>query len=51
MSKEGEGMILDTDERLKNHIKEHLDEDNYELVIEMVWGLLKRQGFKCLNLK
>lgn len=50
-SKEGEGMMRDSEERLKDHMKDHVDAENWELLIEMAWTFLKRQGLEKLNLK
>jgi len=53
--KPGEGMMkIDNDKellRIKQHIKDHAEEENWGMVIEMAWGMLKRQGCKCLKLK
>ena len=48
---EGQIEIPDKDEQIKEHIKNHVDLGNYGMVIELAWGMLKRQGCKCLSLK
>ena len=59
MADMGEAMIMtETDEKrikadLHAHICTHVNNENYELAIPMLWQLLKKKcnDFKCLTLK
>lgn len=52
--REGEGMVQTEEDKLnsiKEHMKSHIDNNDWGLVIEMAWVQLKREGCKCLHLK
>lgn len=37
--------------RIKDHMKKHVEDGQYALLIEMAWVQLKREGIKSLHLK